>query len=39
MFAHKLVPHLPSQRALAHVAKPLSFHIYMFMHVANSILY
>jgi hypothetical protein len=26
MFAHKLVPHLSSQRALAQLAKALSFH-------------
>ncbi len=26
MFAHKLVPHPSSQRALACMAKPLSFH-------------
>ena len=26
MFAHKSVPHLSSQRALAHMAKTLSFH-------------
>jgi hypothetical protein len=30
MFAHKSVPHLPSQRALAHMAKTLSFHTSLF---------
>jgi hypothetical protein len=29
MFAHKLVPHLSSQRALARMGKPLSFHTIM----------
>ncbi len=29
MSTHKLVPHPSSQRALSHMAKPLSFHIYI----------
>jgi hypothetical protein len=37
MFAHKSVPHLSSQRALARMAKTLSFHSTIIFHHSNKL--